>query len=375
MIVASRKQIELMIVTVLALHPVGGLLAANIDKPAGELPLVSVGGGGKAISAGISKSKVIPVQRKMDIAVGTQKIHPKSTAPSGALPPIATTSKNVEKKPKINENTLPSTDETWDSAAKRYDRGDPAKSISGGVRVEDIIEPTVDYQYSSGRRKNPFIPDIILSGKIARQRELSPNDVEIPIVSPLQSFSVAQLAVIGVWETDSQIWKALIKTPATQGIEAKLGDPVGNSGGRIMSINPESVVVREFSLRVDGTREYRDIPLHMGSDLPQAKDTTVGGRIILRPGSSQPEVLGPDTKGSSVVDSIISTSAAVLPGSSPGTLKTVESVNIPSDMPENPVENQKSGDLQGVNRDPLKDVPPGVRAQQFNPTPNLGGAR
>jgi hypothetical protein len=170
-----------------------------------------------------------------------------------------------------------------------------------------------------------------LTGQIARQRELSPNDVEIPIVSPLQAFALSQLSVIGVWETDTHLWKALIGTPATQGIEAKLGDPVGNSGGRIMSINPESVIVREFSVRFDGTREYRDVPLHMGSDLPVEKNALekVGGRLILRPGASQPEVVAPDQQKNSNNDSLISNSAVVVPGSSPRTLKTIERVMDP----------------------------------------------
>jgi hypothetical protein len=168
----------------------------------------------------------------------------------------------------------------------------------------------------------------------------------------------------------------LIGTPATQGIEAKLGDPVGNSGGRIMSINPESVIVREFSVRFDGTREYRDVPLHMGSDLPVEKTALekVGGRLILRPGATQPELVAPDQLKNSNNDSLISNTAVVVPGGSPGTLTTVERVMDPQAdtavSERNPSitntvdENKKDG------RNPVLGVLP-----QESKTPSSGGEK
>jgi Tfp pilus assembly protein PilP len=325
--------------------------ASNINKPASPVMEHAVGVDVDGGRGAISKSRVVPLKRKMDLATSTEahKIN-KQNRPEIKSQRIAqTVSTQPNKKVESTEaktnvkagdvkhvSATPKDGETWDSAATRYDQSDPAKSVTKGVRVEDIIEPTIDYRYSSARRKNPFIPEVILSGKAARQRELSPNDVEIPIVSPLQAFAVARLAVIGVWETDNGIWKALIRTPATQGIEAKLGDPIGNSGGRLMTINPDSVVVREFSVRSDGTREYRDIPLYMGSDLPAASDDKVGGRLILRPGASQPEIIAPQADLGNPTDSVISASPAVVGGDKPGTLKTVEtqsSVPASSNMP------------------------------------------
>ncbi len=212
---------------------------------------------------------------------------------------------------------MSSGDDPWDSASQRFDQNDPAASVTQGVRVEDIIEATAEYRYSGARKKNPFIPEVIM-GRAPQQKELNPNDVEIPIINPLQSFNVSQLAVIGVWEGDDGVWKALIQTPTNQGIETKLGDPAGNSGGRIMSITPESVVVREFSVRADGTREYRDIPLYMGSDKPVSETSNVGGRLILRPGSSTPEIEPPAGGSIKPLPPV-----SVAPTASNGTLKTV----------------------------------------------------
>jgi Tfp pilus assembly protein PilP len=332
--------------------------ASSINKPASPLMEHAVGVDLDSGRSAISKSRVVPLKRKMDLATSAATVKSnRQDKPAIKTQRLAqTTSTQPNKKTESTEAKISvkaggvkqvsatlKDGETWDSAATRYDQSDPAKSVTKGVRVEDIIEPTIDYRYSSARRKNPFIPEVILSGKAARQRELSPNDVEIPIVSPLQAFAVARLAVIGVWETDNGIWKALIRTPATQGIEAKLGDPIGNSGGRLMTINPDSVVVREFSVRSDGTREYRDIPLYMGSDLPAASDDKVGGRLILRPGASQPEIVAPQANLGNPTDSVISASPAVVGGDQPGTLKTVETqspVSASSEVPSAGAPNQ-----------------------------------
>lgn len=314
------------------------LEASNIDKPAGALPVPKVEHALPVSNLGLSKSKVVPLKRRMDLASGQAVKANRAKPKPSKISVVASADKSAsmsEAKVAADAATKPTTSDgdqpVWDSANKRYDDQDSSNAVSKTLRVEDIIEPTIDYRYSSARRKNPFVPEIVLTGQIARQRELSPNDVEIPIVSPLQAFALSQLSVIGVWETDTHLWKALIGTPATQGIEAKLGDPVGNSGGRIMSINPESVIVREFSVRFDGTREYRDVPLHMGSDLPVEKTALekVGGRLILRPGATQPELVAPDLQKNSNSDSLISNSAVIVPGGSPGTLKTVERVMDP----------------------------------------------
>lgn len=355
-------------------------MAATIEKPAGDLPIPKTDHSSAQQRSHSSKSKVVPLQRRFDLATSqrsnrTKVVDVKRSAKT-TIPPVAAEDKRPRNLMTITKSlesqahnetdagvAAVTSDEKWDSAVKRYDTNDPAASVSNGVRVEDIIEPTVDYRYSGARRKNPFIPEIILSGYISRQRELSPNDVEIPIVSPLQAFSVSKLAVIGVWETDQGVWKALIGTPATQGIEAKLGDPVGNSGGRIMSITPESVVVREFSLRSDGTREYRDIPLHMGSDLPKEADGKIGGRLILRPGSTQPEVVAPEVVKNTGIDAIISTSSEVVPGSKPGTLKTVEQVMVPEDDAANGY-GEDGGDQSDQKNGNVEQTAPNVRGEK-----------
>lgn len=350
-----------------------------IEKPAGVLPEHTVGlTESHSVRIESSKSKLLPLRPKFHVGSGgSVRGGPRK---NGSLSKLATASSSLKSsaQPENKISTEASvTDEEWDSAAKKFDQYDPAVSVTNGIRVEDIIEPSSEYQYSSNRKKNPFLPEIKVTRRAVAQKELSPNDVEIPIINPLQSFAVSQLGVIGVWEGDDHVWKALIETPTNQGIETKLGDPAGNSGGRIMSITPESVVVREFSIRSDGTREYRDVPLYMGSDNPRILNSNIGGRLILRPGASAPEIESAD-----VTSKIITNPPPAVASKSPGTLSTVEKQTVEKQTVEKQtIEKQTDGSTEQsarrmINQKESKasSVAP-VRVEQpvTNPSSSLPG--
>lgn len=373
--------------SLVVLHIFNPVFAASIEKPAGALPIPRNDRPSDAPRLESSKSKVVPLQRKIDVAsrsarnvqkakTGDRKLKKIATSQAPAVEKKATSMGSTEASSSIATQQIGEGQDVWDSANKRYDSENNSDGVSQGVRVEDIIEPSADYRYSGARRKNPFIPEIILSGgPVGRQRELSPSDVEIPIVSPLQAFTVKELAVIGVWETDDRVWKALIATPANHGIEAKLGDPIGNSGGRIMSITPDAVIVREFSVRVDGTREYRDTPLRMGSDAigeAPALDK-VGGRLILRPGATMPEIVPPDSQNKSSLDVVISNSSSLVPSGTPGTLKSVVRINE-VDAGSEPQKPDALGNKPEAARDAVK-VNQDAGSQSQSKTPGLGGPK
>ena len=350
----------------------GGVHASGIEKPAGDLPIQNVPHSDvKSLPIETSKSKLLPLISKFKLASGSTKReqslkNPSSPTKQAAPPTSAVSSENNTRK------TLAEAGDEWDSAAKKFDQYDPAVNVSNGVRVEDIIEPSSEYQYSSGRKKNPFVPDIKVARRATVQKELSPNDVEIPIINPLQSFTVNQLGVIGVWEGDDHVWKALIQTPTNQGIETKLGDPAGNSGGRIMSITPESVVVREFSVRTDGTREYRDVPLYMGSDNPQHSNGSIGGRLILRPGASTPEIESADD-----TSQIVTTPPPTVASKSPGTLSTIEKQTVEKQTVEQQADvNAEQSAKRMIKQNASKAsimAPVGVEQPVTNPSSSLPG--
>lgn len=183
------------------------------------------------------------------------------------------------------EDNLP---QVWDSYSEAG-TGGVAQEITKGVRVEDIVEPPSDYRYAAFGKADPFVPPMITTDK-----PTGPGNLEIPIVSPLQRFEVGTLQLVGVWQLASGERKAMVLTPgdatggssAGQGIIVKNGDPIGTRGGKILGIGDDFLTVREFMLALDGTRQYEDQQMYMGTRNPDENP----GKIIFKPGEAKTEV-------------------------------------------------------------------------------------
>lgn len=162
--------------------------------------------------------------------------------------------------------------------------GAPAIELPPNTRVEDVVEPTADYHYAGFGKPDPFTPPVFV-------RSIVPDAVEIPIVSPLQRFPLTALKLAGVWARGSGEKKALVLTPTQEGIIVKVGDMVGNGGGRIMSIAENSVVIREFLIANDGTRQFADSSLTFEDGFSQSPNASEKkGTILIKPGASAADV-------------------------------------------------------------------------------------
>jgi len=176
----------------------------------------------------------------------------------------------------------------------------PARQVSGGVRVEDIVEPPSDYRYAAFSKADPFVPPMVTKREpkaIAAAAPANPDALEIPIISPLQRYALSELNVIGIWQLSSGERKAMIMTPqgggggggssAGQGIIVKVSDAIGNRGGKIQSIGDDFISAREFLLAPDGTRQYEDKLIYMGGGIQDDSS----GKIRFTPGSAKTEVM------------------------------------------------------------------------------------
>ena len=161
--------------------------------------------------------------------------------------------------------------------------GAPARELPANARVEDIVEPSADYHYAGFGKADPFQVPVSI-------KAIVPDAVEIPIVSPLQRHSLATLKLVGVWARNSGERKALIMTPGMEGIIVKVGDLVGSGGGKVMSINDATVVVREFLIANDGTRQFSDVRLIFDDKPVAGVRNNAGGTIVIAPGATQSEV-------------------------------------------------------------------------------------
>jgi len=161
--------------------------------------------------------------------------------------------------------------------------GAPARELPSNARVEDIVEPSADYHYAGFGKADPFQPPVTI-------KSIVPDAVEIPIVSPLQRHPLSALKLVGVWARSPGDRKALLMTPGMEGIIVRVGDLAGNGGGKVVAIDDSSVVVREFLIANDGTRQFSDVRLVFESKTPPVQRGAMGGAIVIAPGASKPDV-------------------------------------------------------------------------------------
>ncbi len=161
--------------------------------------------------------------------------------------------------------------------------GAPARELPANARVEDIVEPSADYHYAGFGKADPFQPPYAI-------RAIVPDAIEIPIVSPLQRFALKDLKLVGVWARSSGDRKALVMTPTMEGIIVKVGDLVGSGGGKVMSISESAVLVREFLIANDGTRQFSDVRLIFTDKTVSGARQDVSGSIVISPGAAQADV-------------------------------------------------------------------------------------
>jgi Tfp pilus assembly protein PilP len=188
------------------------------------------------------------------------------------------------------------------------------------IFIENISEPTGKYQYSSFGKGDPFVPPMF---------EIHQTTVEIPIVSVLQKYSLDKLAVVGIWELDNGERKTLIMTEDGEGVIAKKGEFIGQKGGTILEILPSNIVVREFFVNLDGTRQFSDTELYLGK---QAEDEPSQGT----PSAIEISKSSPTKSGASIIDDFIKASTTQKPSDLPSTeiSTSTESAETPTGQPE-----------------------------------------
>ncbi|MFW7380390.1 MAG: pilus assembly protein PilP [Oligoflexus sp.] len=175
----------------------------------------------------------------------------------------------------LNEINLKEAQESWENVQKPT-----ATDVTGSVRIDEILEPSGDYRYSSFGKPDPFQKPSLESASPVRstaENNAIINGSEIPIVSPLQAYPLDELEVKGVWVLRGGETRAIIMTPKKEGIVVKVGDPI--AAGKILSIKRNQLLVRQYRLREDGVREFEDLELSFGNVKEQQR-----GIIRLDPG-------------------------------------------------------------------------------------------
>ena len=151
--------------------------------------------------------------------------------------------------------------------------------------IEEIIENNDDYSYAGFRRPDPFkepsIDELKRAYLIQEARFKKMNDnldknigVGIPMVSSLQYYKLKELQVKGIWVSSSGEPRAIVRTPKNEGVIVKKDDPI--SAGKIIEIDKEKIIARQYKIQSDGTRTYKDWPLY----LKKPKDILTGSVVF-----------------------------------------------------------------------------------------------
>lgn len=153
--------------------------------------------------------------------------------------------------------------------------------VTSEVSVREIIPVDQEYHYVSMAKPNPFVPPLI-SAFLAKEA--------VPIESSLQKYPLQLLMVVGIWSLKNGIKKALIMTPESEGIVAIIGKSIGRRGGKIVAIRDDSILVREFSLASDGSRQYEESTLWLEGkkEEPEDKELVIRADTIMHNRNKNP---------------------------------------------------------------------------------------
>lgn len=128
-------------------------------------------------------------------------------------------------------------------------RKDVAKPEEKKVEIET-------YTYNPAGRKDPFLSIIEASKK---ERELEKKK---KATKPTEAFDVNDIKIIAIaWEKDR--YYAMVRLPDGKYFTLKEGMTIGLYGGRVIKIDPNTVVVREFIKDYKGDIKPRDIILKL----------------------------------------------------------------------------------------------------------------
>lgn len=182
------------------------------------------------------------------------------------------------------EKSADENEDNWESS-----RSLKAADISTAITIEQIIEPPSEYHYAAFGKPNPFMPPVSAAKDgltvAAVPMSIVPSQTvvggaEIPVINPLQYFPLSQLNLKGIWQVSNGEMRAIVMTPRKEGVIVKVNDPV--SAGKVVAIQRDKMVVRQYKIRADGSREYVDVNVFLGET--KVEPLRAGSVVKLNPG-------------------------------------------------------------------------------------------
>jgi type IV pilus assembly protein PilP len=140
---------------------------------------------------------------------------------------------------------------------RKENAGPQALAVSKADEVADAMDSSFGaqqqaYLYDPIGKRDPFRSFILDRLK----------EIDSAAKGPLEQFDLSQLSVSGiVWDTLRQ--RALILDPSGQGYIIQEGDAIGKNDGRVITIDDNTVVVREAYVDFHGEKTMKEIEMRV----------------------------------------------------------------------------------------------------------------
>jgi len=127
------------------------------------------------------------------------------------------------------------------------------------------------YKYSPEGKPDPFVPFI----QAGEQREpLVQSEKKKRALTPLEKIEATQLKLVGIiWYADQpENALAMVELPDGKGFILKKGVLVGRSGGRVIKILSDQVLIQEEVINISGKLEKRNIVLKLHANKDESNE-------------------------------------------------------------------------------------------------------
>jgi type IV pilus assembly protein PilP len=123
------------------------------------------------------------------------------------------------------------------------------------VALDPNAAPSPEWSYSSAGKRDPF-------RSYLRELDTPAHGIASRCATPLGRFDIEQLRLVAV-VTGLEDPVAMVEAPNGIGYSLRRGACIGKNGGVISSVRSGEVVVSEWAIRADGTRDKTETVIRL----------------------------------------------------------------------------------------------------------------
>jgi type IV pilus assembly protein PilP len=134
----------------------------------------------------------------------------------------------------------------------------PAAAASAAQAADPKKAEPQDWSYSSVGKRDPF-------RSFAAELEKSSGALATRCATPLGKFELEQLKLVAI-VTGLEDPVAMLEAPTGVGYSVRRGACIGKNGGTVASVRSGEIVVSEWAIRADGSRDRTQTVVRMAKE-------------------------------------------------------------------------------------------------------------